>query len=622
MVSAAFPNRPFIFRENVWFKSNEVANNRSLVGWELWIHKTGYSPTYSDGLAARWLKLDGAFVYEYYGNGFDFRNGNDFLIATGESWIPHNSDGTKRLTIEADADFAVLGAIPGTLQSAIDLPRIPRASVPTFVNPPFDQLVAGGWAEINTNRADSSFTHDLDWAWGNRSGRALTNVGSGGNWLVPMDFLNEIPDATSGVGTMYTYTYTAGYGQRIGVVNQNFRVHAPASVVPTFTAVTHSEAVSEVSSQVGKYVQGISQLNLAITGAAGVYGSSIRSHKIEILKGTTVLQTINAASGKSATLTESGTLTIRGTVTDSRGRSATKSVSIDVLPYSPPALNAVNVERALSTGVVDIDEGTYLKVSINASVSSLVNSTERNALGYRISTRPYRTTTWTQKATRAPSGLSFNGSSLLTGPYEITSAYEVKIDVYDDLATSSVIMNVPVAAVFMHWDGSEGVGIGKFHEQGKLDVGGDIYQNGNLVVDKKTPGFGLRIGYAESIAGDQSGITTGLTEVTGTSVSITLAEEMDIEFYGVLTTYSGSAADVVQIRFRDDATNLQEFTSPANSSPTTSSTSCTQSVFGRVRLGAGAHRLNLAITRVVGSGSITITKASVRPSSLAIYAVS
>jgi hypothetical protein len=72
---------------------------------------------------------------------------------------------------------------------------------------------------------------------------------------------------------------------------------------------------------------------------------------------------------------------------------------------------------------------------------------------------------------------------------------------------------------------------------------------------------------------------------------------------------------------RDDTTLLHEFTKPANSSPTSGSTTRTHVVGGELTLAAGTHRLNLAVVRVAGTGTITVAKSATSPSRLTVNRV-
>lgn len=80
-------------------------------------------------------------------------------------------------------------------------------------------------------------------------------------------------------------------------------------------------------------------------------------------------------SGSASTLTtgflnNSGTITFKATVTDSRGRvSAEASVSITVTAYSPPYFNSSLSQRCLSNGTLD-DDGTYIHALVSFGYST------------------------------------------------------------------------------------------------------------------------------------------------------------------------------------------------------------------------------------------------------------
>jgi len=105
-----------------------------------------------------------------------------------------------------------------------------------------------------------------------------------------------------------------------------------------------------------------------------------------------------------------------------------------------------------------------------------MNSTERNAIVYKIYSRSHGTSTWTLKSTTTPGGISFNGYGLVS-VYATNSSWDFRVEVIDDFATSAYEFTIATSTIFQHWDGSLGVGIGKYRENGMLDVKGSIYQN-------------------------------------------------------------------------------------------------------------------------------------------------
>lgn len=123
---------------------------------------------------------------------------------------------------------------------------------------------------------------------------------------------------------------------------------------------------------------------------------------------------------------------------------------------------------------------------------------------------------------------------------------------------------------------------------------------------------------AVNTSGTQGGITTATT-VTGLSVSITLGAATDLQIRVGLQTYGLSTDDVVQIDIMDGATNVGQITRQANSSPSATATSNYQN--GEIHLlavAAGTHTYTVQVTRVAGSGTLTVAPSTLAPSFLAV----
>lgn len=462
-------NSDYILRLIVNQSSQDVANNTSTVSWSLTIIKGSGSGKWSF-YTKNWSVNIGGQTASGTISGYDFRNYTSLALGSGSFVIAHNSDGTKTISNSGSFSEAQINVGNGTASGNLALTTIPRASTPSMTPSTLD---AGTSMTINTNRASTSFTHTVRWAFGTQSGTIATGVATSTTWTPPLSLLNEIPNAASGVGSIILDTYSGA--TLIGSKSTNFTLTAPASIVPDFTTITVAEAVAAVTTVMGSgvYVQNQSKLTLEITGAVGAYGSTISTFKIE-----TPTQTINAQSGTtpSPIATSGAEVVITGTVTDSRGRTRTKTVTINVLAWAPPVLNApVTFRRALSNGTLN-DEGTYIRVDLNATVSSLINSTQRNTLTYKVYSRTRGNSVWDIINTTTPAGLTFN-SYILISPYSISTAYEVRVEVIDKFGTTAAEGTVATAAIFMHW--GDGLGLGKYYEAGRgsLDVLGQIYQN-------------------------------------------------------------------------------------------------------------------------------------------------
>lgn len=508
-----FSVRPHLLRLTVNQGTQNIVGNYTDVNWNLRIYR-----------AASWKPWgsDGSWSVNIHGNAYsgsfsyNFNNYTELLLASGTTRIYHNADGTATISVSASAYIGSAGG-SASCGGSMGLTTIPRASTPSFSASPAN---AGTTVTINTNRASTSFTHDITYSVGSLVDQPLaTGVGASVNWPIPLSILNQITNATQAPVAIKVVTKSGS--TVIGTTTTNLQVAVPTSVVPDFTTITHDEAttVPDVEAIVGSYVQGVSKLALAITGAVGIYGSTITSYKIEVAG-----QTINAASGTTPTpLATAGTYNIVGTVTDSRGRTRQKVVSITVLPYAPPVLNEITVERAAADGTPDPDEGTYIRVNIDAAVQSLIVGTQKNTLTYNIYSRLHDGVGWTLKKSVTPAGISFDGYDLIS-TYLTSQSYDVRVEIVDKFATSTIQFTVSVAQIFMHLDGAVGVGILKYREgDATLDVGGLIRQRfGKKVLDEDN--FATNAETQAGTATDKAVTPASLASRTATESRTGLAE--------------------------------------------------------------------------------------------------
>src|SRR5690606_11044318 len=134
-------------------------------------------------------------------------------------------------------------------------------------------------------------------------------------------------------------------------------------------------------------------------------------------------------SATSAVIKGSGDLTITGKVTDSRGRSASKTVTVNVLPYAVPKITGFVLQRCKQDGSDNLT-GEYVKVISEGSVSSLLNETEKNSLTYRIKSRPRAGGKWELKHEATISELKLDGSDIV-GVYPAEQSFEFMLEIND-----------------------------------------------------------------------------------------------------------------------------------------------------------------------------------------------
>ena len=451
--------------------SQDVSGNTTTLNWSLHVLKSGASTSATWGTCSYGATING----NAYSNSGQVRveAGGDTTILYGTTVIPHNADGTKTVSLSA----SISGKIVGSLSASETLATIPRAS---------SLSVSGGTMgspmTLTINAASSAFTHSLTYAFGSASGTILSYVGAGAHsWTPPLSLANQVPNATSGWGTLTLYTW--GNGVEIGRNSYTFTLSVPSSVVPSISSVTAAEATSGLADQFGAYVQGKSTLKV-ITSAAGSYGSTIKSCVISVDG-----KTYSGNSITTSTLTASGNLTLTATVTDSRGRTASKSITISVQPYANPAITALSVWRCTADGVAD-DSGDYVSITYAYTIAS-VNS--KNNATSKIEYKRTTLTEWAELMT----GNDYAVNTTVYPDQELLSDYrwDIRLTVSDYFGSTAMTVTLPSAEVILDlMANGKGLAIGKTAElEDTLDVKwaarflGDVRFDGPV----STPGFSV-----------------------------------------------------------------------------------------------------------------------------------
>ncbi|WP_228478180.1 DUF859 family phage minor structural protein, partial [Streptococcus suis] len=188
--------------------SQDISGNSSVIKIDVWIGMdTGWNikfgNTYGNTVT---VTCDGQS--QTIAVGPLYLNGSKKHLGSVQFRVGHNADGTKSAGIGLSSNMSNISY--GTLNFGNasgnwvhGLATIPRSSS-VSVSPG----VIGSALTININRQSSSFKHVVRYAWGNKSGKIATNVDTSTTWTIPLDFANDIPNSTSGTGTIYVDTYS------------------------------------------------------------------------------------------------------------------------------------------------------------------------------------------------------------------------------------------------------------------------------------------------------------------------------------------------------------------------------------------------------------------------------
>lgn len=406
--------------------------------------------------------------------------------------IAHNADGTKSVDIKATYYIRFSSETTGAYYEKIEasatvtLDTIPRATTPklsaTSVN-------MGSSVTITLDRASSSFTHDLEYQFAGGSWEPIaTGVGTSRSWTVP-DLASSIPNTSSGTLTLRCITKNGSTEVGTKTVSMTAKVPTTAAYQPTISAVTLTEATAGLAARFKAFIQNKSKVTATIT-SAGAKGSTIKT-----VSTTFQGKTFSGSSWTSDILTASGTLSMTTKVTDSRGRTASKTTTFSVLAYSKPLVAEFDAYRVDSSGAQDT-EGEYALITYAYSVPSLNGG---NTAALKIQYKRSTESGWANLLTG--SALTADTTHTTGKIFTSDAQYDLRIVVTDYFdAQSTYPATLPSGAVIMDIlaDGS-GIGIGKVAElPGVCDIamqtrllGGQLHvtlKEGVDLNDCKTPG--------------------------------------------------------------------------------------------------------------------------------------
>lgn len=212
-----------------------------------------------------------------------------------------------------------------------------------------------------------------------------------------------------------------------------FKLSVPASYVPTVSINVYD--LNGHAEIYGAFLQSASRVGVSIT-ANGVAGSTIKTYTTNIEDGV-----YNTASVESNALRNSGECSVSVTVKDSRGRTATVTEKITVLPYSLPKITALKTKRTDANGN-SISTGEYLTVVFDADVSSLNG---RNVPAYALTYNRVGEEEETEIPLTAYSGLYSVSGGTATFPASKNETWSAAVTVTDGI--TSVTRRTTGAAV-------------------------------------------------------------------------------------------------------------------------------------------------------------------------------
>lgn len=355
---------------------------------------------------------------------------------------------------------------------AITLDPITNASVLTMPS----SVILGDSLNFSIAKRIASAKHTLRYSWYGLEGKLSDNIDTSYRWTIPDSFANDIPNSSSGWGTIFLDTYVGG--KLINTQSKTFTAGLSLNrVKPTFSRIVLADATEltrNITQSDRHFVSVLSKIYARFENVQAKYGASITGYFMEIIGNN---NTISAPNGtfREISVNKDTQFTLRGYVEDSRGiRSDPYETTITVLNYFSPTLR-FEVTRSGATN-------STLTIKRFAKVAPLmVNGVQKNPMKLTFTTRQVDSDTeiidnggaggnWSQIS-------EFNASNANLGnSYPADKSYIVVGKLEDKFTSVSFQVTVPSDRIVMSYD-KEGIGINKYRERGALDVDGLIYSN-------------------------------------------------------------------------------------------------------------------------------------------------
>lgn len=460
--------------------SQNIANNTTTISMRLYAERTKGSAQYNSSGTAFW---------NLSGTGNNYANFNwaasslELYLGSSSVVIVHNNDGTAGALVSGYWYTGRTGSsyIPTELSvsGGIDIPTIPRASVPSCITFPNTTQHIGNLGDTITifmNRASGNFTHNVYCVWGNKTITVGMGVADQVAFTIPKDFADNVPNTDSGIGAIWVDTFSGG--TMIGTKTVTFTASVPNTdeFRPSISKLELSETIESIYEQFGAYIQNQSRLHYTVT-ANGAYSSSIKTYKV-VVNGATY----NTKTDITDVLKLSGTNSIVVTVTDSRGRTDEVTDTFEVLAYAGPTITKFIANRCTEDGTLD-DEGDFAKIEITATIPNL---NDKNEYSYYFQYRDTDNDEFTLQDIELTE-IKTETEITLSGNFVVEAngddSFDYMFTLQDYFIPRNKLTGIDTVFQLMNWNANgRGMAIGKVSEKDALEIAMDMYDKfGQLI---------------------------------------------------------------------------------------------------------------------------------------------
>jgi hypothetical protein len=400
------------------------------------------------------------------------KNNTKVTLASWTGNVSHNNDGTLSIPIRGVFTGGTsTQASGGEASGTVTFDTIPRASSVTCTT-----ANVGAKPTFTISRASSGFTHTLKYSFGSLSGTIATGVGTSySNWTIPTSFYAQIPNSTSGTGTITCDTYNGS--TYIGSKTCSFTVTVPNTAKPNVSnpTIVDTDTISKDTIQL--YVVSKSKLKFTFPTFSTSYGSTLKNYTLKI-NGTQVY------SGTDSSYTMGSPISTASNkyeliITDSRSISnTTGEISFTAYAYSAPTCS-ITAERNSTTP-------TTVNITYSGTITN-INSNNKNAKSFKIEYKQSTASSWTTITTVTDAYTKTN-IALSRTSVDDSHSFDFRITATDSYGNATATAQIGTSATLINFsaDGTA-IAFGKASESSNtfecaLDANftGNVNQIGDL----------------------------------------------------------------------------------------------------------------------------------------------
>ena len=371
----------------------------------------------------------------------------------------------------------------GTSQLTGTASAPPVSSITTVPN----HTIGSGYS-VSITRSRAAVTHTLRLYVAGQQIREATGVGTSYAWTpTATEIAAEYaatPNSNSAAAQATIWCYH--YGKLIGTATASGTATVdPAAAAPVFSGFSFADTRPETVALTGDnqtLVAGESTLKVTIPAAQAASSTTSATIKQYILYcGGATASAAFAASDVSIQLTGASSGSIRVAAVDSRGNQTIVERLASLVAYTPPRVTQMQLRRDNN-----VDNKTKLAVkgvwwpgNFGAADNALTS-----AYQYKVTSAEQYTDGGAVSISITGGEWSFEGylpGDLGAGGFDFQKSFSVILSATDALNTTTASGIIDRGIPTMHMD-KGGVGIGKLHELGMLDVEGDAYSAGKRLL--------------------------------------------------------------------------------------------------------------------------------------------